>query len=80
MRLRKPNLVHEQRVLVLALTAGLPAVATSLVLLWTGGFPARVQWTLGVLIVGAWLGFSFGVRDRVANPLRTLACATVSSC
>jgi two-component system nitrogen regulation sensor histidine kinase NtrY len=73
MKLHKPSLVHEQRVLLLALLSGLPAVLTALIILWTYDFSPRVQWTLGLLIVGCWLGFAFGVRDRVANPLRTLA-------
>jgi nitrogen fixation/metabolism regulation signal transduction histidine kinase len=65
--------VHEQRVLLLSLLGGAPAVLTSLIVLSVYGVPARVQWTVGLLIVGCWLGFSFGVRDRVASPLRTLA-------
>ena len=69
----RPRLTHENRVLLLALTAGVPAVLISMIILWTGDYAARVQWTLSVLIVGFWLGFSLGVRDRVASPLRTLA-------
>lgn len=69
----RPRLVHENRVLLLALIAGVPAVLASMIILWTGDYAARVQWTLSVIILGFWLGFSFGVRDRVASPLRTLA-------
>lgn len=64
---------HEIRVLLLALAAGLPGVVVSLILLVTRGYPGRVQWTLGLLVVGAWLGFAFATRERVAGPLRTLA-------
>jgi two-component system nitrogen regulation sensor histidine kinase NtrY len=67
------KLTHDGRVLLLALAAGLPAVVTCLVLLFTGSFEGRTQWTLTVLIVGCWLGFCLAVRDRVASPLRTLA-------
>jgi two-component system, NtrC family, nitrogen regulation sensor histidine kinase NtrY len=67
------KLTHDGRVLLLALAAGLPAVVTCLVLLFTGTFESRTQWTLTVLIVGCWLGFCLAVRDRVASPLRTLA-------
>jgi two-component system nitrogen regulation sensor histidine kinase NtrY len=67
------KLVHEDRVLLLALSAGAPAVLISLIILWTGDYQARVQWTLSVIMLGFWLGFAFGVRDRVASPLRTLA-------
>jgi two-component system nitrogen regulation sensor histidine kinase NtrY len=70
---KPPRMVHEDRVLLLALAAGVPAVLASMIILWTGDYSARVQWTLSVIIMGCWLGFSFGVRDRVASPLRTLA-------
>lgn len=66
--------VHEARILLLALAAGLPAVATALIILWwTGDYTPKVQWTLTVVIVGSWWGFAAAVRERVASPLRTLA-------
>src|SRR5271154_2309260 len=67
--------VHEGRILLLALAAGLPAVATSLIILWwtSNHYTPKVQWTVSVLIVGAWWGFAAAVRERVASPLRTLA-------
>ncbi|HVO99657.1 MAG TPA: ATP-binding protein [Bryobacteraceae bacterium] len=73
MDLSKLKPVHEQRMLLLALASGLPAVATALILLWTGNFSPKVQWTLSVLIVGGWWACAAAVRDRVASPLRTLA-------
>ena len=73
MKFLKPHLVHEQRILVLALVAGAPAVVTSMLILWLGDYTPRVQWTLTALIVGVWLIVSFGLRERVASPLRTLA-------
>lgn len=73
MKLQKPELVHEQRILLMALAAAVPAVVTSMIVLWWGDHSSKVQWTLTVLIVGAWLGFSFAVREHVASPLRTLA-------
>jgi nitrogen fixation/metabolism regulation signal transduction histidine kinase len=73
MKFRKPQLVHEQRILVLALVAGAPAVLTALLMLWLGDHTPKVQWTLTVVIVAFWLGFCFGLRERVASPLRTLA-------
>lgn len=73
MKPRKPRLVHEQRILLMALAAGLPAVVTSMLILWLGAYTPRVQWTLTVLIGGVWLGFCFALRERVASPLRTLA-------
>ncbi len=73
MKFDKPRLVHEQRILVMALIAGAPAVITSMLVLWLGDYTSRVQWTLTALIVGVWLGFCFALRERVASPLRTLA-------
>src|SRR4051794_15565265 len=58
---------------MLALAAGFPGVITSMVILTTGGYPAKVQWTLGLFIIGGWLFFASAVRERVASPLRTLA-------
>ncbi|HEX5227669.1 MAG TPA: ATP-binding protein [Bryobacteraceae bacterium] len=73
MNVRKPRLVHEQRIFWMALAAGSPAVITSMLVLWLGDYMPRVQWTLTVLIIGVWLAFCFALRERVASPLRTLA-------
>src|SRR5664279_1709199 len=65
----KPALLsHEGRVVLLALLAGLPGSAAALWMLWSGDFSAKVQWTLSVLISGAWLGFAFSVRGRSPRP------------
>jgi PAS domain S-box-containing protein len=65
--------VHERRVQVLALAAGLPGVLTSMIILLTGDYSAKVQWTLGLFVVGGWLLFASAAKERVASPLRTLA-------
>jgi two-component system nitrogen regulation sensor histidine kinase NtrY len=70
---QRPRLVHEQRILLMALAAGFPAVLTCMLILWLGDYSSKVQWTLSVGLVGAWLGFCFSLRERVASPLRTLA-------
>ena len=68
------KLVHEQRIRLLALAAGLPAVVACMVILWwTGGYSPKVQWTLTVVIVSVWWGCAAAARQRVASPLRTLA-------
>src|SRR5437868_1053807 len=72
-RLKATHLGYEGRIVSLALMAGLPGSVTSLWILWTMDFQARTQWTLTVLIVGAWLGFAFAVRERVVFPLQTLS-------
>jgi two-component system nitrogen regulation sensor histidine kinase NtrY len=63
----------DQRILLLALAAGFPAALVALILLWTGSYTPKVQWTLTVLIVGVWTGCSFSVRHRVVLPLQTLS-------
>src|ERR1700761_9116285 len=70
---RKFKISHDVRVLLLALAAGLPAVLVCIILLAVGHYSGREQWTLDLLVVILWLSFSFAARERVANPLRTLA-------
>ncbi len=71
--MRRRRLAHERRMLAVALGAGAPAVAATLALLWLGGFPARIDWTVALAVVGCWLGIAWRVRERVARPLRTIA-------
>jgi len=71
----KPDsrLRFDQRILLLALASGLPAALVALILLWTGDYTPKVQWTLTVFVVGVWTGCSFSVRHRVVLPLQTLS-------
>lgn len=64
---------HERLVFRLTLLAGFPAVVTAMVLLWRGGYSAKVQWTLGLLIIGTWLITALVLRERVVRPLQTLS-------
>ncbi len=66
-------LPHETRVLLLTLAAGFVGVLVSVILLWTGDFTSKVQWTFTLLIVGFWLSFAFSVRGAVIRPLQTLS-------
>jgi nitrogen fixation/metabolism regulation signal transduction histidine kinase len=73
-RTHKPaHLSHEGRVVLLAVMAGLPGSATALYLLWASGYQLRYELTFTTLIVCAWLGFAFAVRERVVFPLQTLS-------
>jgi len=67
------RIAHEDRILLFAVAAGLPSTAVCMYMLWAGDFSPKVQWTVSVLLLGAWLGFAWAVRERVAQPLRTLA-------
>src|SRR5215831_7285092 len=71
---------HEGRVVLLAFLAGLPGSVAALCMLWSdaatawfGDAPAKWQWTISVIIVLAWLGCAFAVRERVVFPLQTLS-------
>src|SRR5262249_1364458 len=64
---------YEGRIVLLALMAGLPGSVTALWILWAGTYAPRTQWTLTVLIVGAWMGFALAVKERVVFPLQTVS-------
>src|SRR5262252_1697288 len=66
-------LSHERRILLMAVTAGLPGSLVALSLLWAGDYTPKVEWTLTVLIVGLWSGFALAVRRRVVFPLQTVS-------
>jgi nitrogen fixation/metabolism regulation signal transduction histidine kinase len=67
------RLSYDRRILLIALASAVPAAAVSLFILWTGGYAARVQWTLTLVIVGVWAWCALAVRRRVVVPLQTLA-------
>lgn len=69
----KRRLTHEGRITFLAVGAGVPATAVALILLWTGDFSFRTQWTLTLFLGLVWWGFSFAVRGWVISRLRTLS-------
>ena len=63
---------HERRILLLAIFIGLPGSVTALILLWSGDFTAKLQWTLTLLISGAWIGAAVALQQSVIRPLQTL--------
>jgi len=66
-------LLYERRILLLALAAGLGGTLVAMILLWTGSYTTKLQWTLTVVMVVAWLSFAFTAQSRVVFPLRTLS-------
>jgi two-component system, NtrC family, nitrogen regulation sensor histidine kinase NtrY len=64
---------YERRILLLSLLTGLPGAALGLILLWTGDFSSRLQWTLTIVVVLLWLGMTWAVREHGVRPLQTLA-------
>jgi two-component system nitrogen regulation sensor histidine kinase NtrY len=69
----KRQVKHERRVLLMGLLGGLPGALVALVLLWTGNYSTKVEWTLTALVLGFWLGFAMALRGRVVMPLQTLS-------
>jgi len=63
----------EARVPLIVLLGGLPGVIVALVWLWTGEHGIEVRWTLGVVVVGAWLTAAAVARERVIRPIQTLS-------
>jgi two-component system, NtrC family, nitrogen regulation sensor histidine kinase NtrY len=66
-------LTLDRRFLLMAVAAGLPAVVVALVLLWTGTYPPSIKWAVTALTVALWLGCTYGLRERIARPLRTIS-------
>jgi len=64
---------HDRRIVLFALLASLPAMSTALGFLWLGPYAPRVQWSVTVLLVGSWCGFTYALRERVVRPLQTLS-------
>ncbi len=57
----------------MCVAAGLPGSATALIILWTGDYAGKVQWTFSILILALWWGFAYAARERTVTPLQTLA-------
>lgn len=70
MEFEKP---HERKIFRLALVGGLPAVLACIALLIHGKYTGKVQWTVGAIVVGAWLIAAALLRERVTRPLQTLS-------
>src|SRR3954471_14624184 len=70
---KQRKIVHENSVLLMSLAGGVVALAISLIMLWSGDYSSKTQWTATVFIVMAWLSCGFAVRGMVVRPLQTLA-------
>ncbi len=43
-----------------------------MIVIWTGGYAPKVQWTVTLVVGLTWLGFAAAVRERVIRPLQTI--------
>ncbi|HMJ62663.1 MAG TPA: ATP-binding protein [Bryobacteraceae bacterium] len=66
------RLSHENRLTWLTFGAAAPAIVVALAILWFGDYSAKVQWTLTILIGGAFLGFMASAREHIVHPLQTM--------
>lgn len=64
---------HQDRVFLLALGCGLPAVVAALGQLFATPHPPKVLCTVTLLVLGGWLGLAAVAREQVLRPLQTLA-------
>ena len=70
---RHRHVAFENRLVLMALAGGLPALLVALLLLWTGAYSGQTRWTLTVILLVVWLGFSLAVHGKVIHPLQTLS-------
>ena len=62
----------ENRLTWLALGAAAPAAVIALIILWSGEYSAKVQWTLTIVIFGCFVGFIASAREHLIRPLQTM--------
>jgi nitrogen fixation/metabolism regulation signal transduction histidine kinase len=67
------RLRYENRLFLLTLASGLPAAVVALALLWAGPHPRGSQVLVSLLLLAAWIGLAWVLRERVAYTLRTVA-------
>jgi nitrogen fixation/metabolism regulation signal transduction histidine kinase len=81
-QIKTEKLSFQDRIVLLAILAGLPGSLCALVLLWSdvqGGKWLRFldvggkPWVLTVLIAAVWIGVAFALRERVVFPLQTVS-------
>jgi PAS domain S-box-containing protein len=63
----------DQHAVVLALTAAVPPLVATLLLLWTGDYSAKVRWTVALLLVATSAAALTALRQHIVSPLQTLA-------
>lgn len=64
---------HDRRILLMALTVGLPAVVATCALLWLSPYSLLLRGTLAGLVVISWIWLAVVFRDRLIRPLQTIS-------
>jgi len=70
--LRK-RFTYQRAIPLLAVLSGVPAVIVALALVWTGDHASRTQWTVTVVVLGAWISLLIAMRDRLVRPLHAVS-------
>jgi two-component system nitrogen regulation sensor histidine kinase NtrY len=63
----------ERQILIRSLASGIVGSLIALWFLWTSNYSVQTQVIVTVFIVLSWLGFAFGLKEKIAYPLRTLS-------
>lgn len=63
----------DQHALGLALIAAGPPIVATLLLLWTGGYSAKVRWTVALFLAVTTAAALTALRQHIVSPLQTLA-------
>ncbi|NNK49615.1 MAG: PAS domain-containing sensor histidine kinase [Gemmatimonadetes bacterium] len=71
-RIRK-RLTYQRAIPLLAVLSGVPAIIATVVLVWTGDYASRTQWTVTVFVLGAWTALLVAMRDRLVRPLHAVS-------
>src|SRR5438094_540094 len=66
------RLSYENRLIWLAFAAAVPGAIIALIILWSGDYSAKLQWTLTIIIFGCFLGFISSAREHLIRPLQTM--------
>jgi nitrogen fixation/metabolism regulation signal transduction histidine kinase len=69
----RATLGYEARIALLSFLIGLPGALVALLLLWTGSYEPRLQWTLTLLLLGGWWATAAWLRERAVRPIQTLS-------
>jgi two-component system nitrogen regulation sensor histidine kinase NtrY len=67
------KLRYDRRILLLSIAAGLPGIATSLLLMWAGDYSTQSIVTAGLAMLVLWALAASSLRHRIVFPLQTMA-------
>ncbi|MEO5740935.1 MAG: ATP-binding protein [Vicinamibacterales bacterium] len=67
------KLRYDRRIFLLAVAAGLPGIASTLVLLWVGDYSTQTIVTAGLAMLVVWALAASSLRHRIIFPLQTMA-------